>query len=308
MKRLKKLILLLLVPVLTTGCIKEDMDDCENIFISFRYLADGEENVLHQYMDKIDLYVFDADNRLVDQKIYHQDDINSNGEIPSFRLAEGTYKVVAVGNAYDKTVVKDIQAADFSKTYLQHPNFGTASAMDGQDHNYLGSKTLIVPGNNKYLHETVDLFSSHINVDIEIHGLPAPAAGGSVPYKLCIEQANAQTNFNNKVNSTAKGTYYPELVYDAQTNIYHTNSFALFRMDSDGTLSADLCKHLLKIEDAEGNTMATESIYNYLQQFAETIDVTKQEADLPISIVFTPVGVTIKVPSWYVEDLTPDWQ
>ena len=62
------------------------------------------------------------------------------------------------------------------------------------------------------------------------------------------------------------------------------------------------------MEDADGNTLVTGSIYNYLQQHLKSIDVTKQEAYLPISIVFTPVGVTIKVPSWYVEDVTPDWQ
>ena len=76
MKQLKKLILLSLVPVLTTGCIKEDMDDCENVAICFRYKADGDKDVLRQYMDKIDLYVFDANNRLVDQRTYNQDALN----------------------------------------------------------------------------------------------------------------------------------------------------------------------------------------------------------------------------------------
>lgn len=84
MKQLKKLILLSLVPVLTTGCIKEDMDDCENVAICFRYKADGDKDVLRQYMDKIDLYVFDANNRLVDQRTYNQDALNPAQEAPSF--------------------------------------------------------------------------------------------------------------------------------------------------------------------------------------------------------------------------------
>lgn len=102
MKQLKKLILLSLVPVLTTGCIKEDMDDCENVAICFRYKADGDKDVLRQYMDKIDLYVFDANNRLVDQRTYNQDALNPAQEAPSFKLPQGTYSVVAVGNAYGK--------------------------------------------------------------------------------------------------------------------------------------------------------------------------------------------------------------
>ena len=174
MKQLKKLILLSLVPVLTTGCIKEDMDDCENVAICFRYKADGDKDVLRQYMDKIDLYVFDANNRLVDQRTYNQDALNPAQEAPSFKLPQGTYSVVAVGNAYGKTQVKDINSTDLSQIYIQHPNWGTASAVDGHDHNYMGSKQITVPGSNKFLRDTLDLFSSHINVDIEIHGLPAP--------------------------------------------------------------------------------------------------------------------------------------
>ena len=51
--------MLLLVPVLTTGCIKDNLDDCHNVTIYFQYLADGDKDVLYQYMDKVDLYVFD---------------------------------------------------------------------------------------------------------------------------------------------------------------------------------------------------------------------------------------------------------
>ena len=111
-----------------------------------------------------------------------------------------------------------------------------------------------------------------------------------------------------RLTRTKKGTCYPELVYDSQTGVYHTNDLTLFRMDHNDVLSPVCCTHLLRLEDADGNTLVTGSIYNYLQQHLKSIDVTKQEAYLPISIVFTPVGVTIKVPSWYVEDVTPDWQ
>ena len=255
MKLLKKLILLSLVPVLTTGCIKEDMDDCENVAICFRYKADGDKDVLRQYMDKIDLYVFDANNRLVDQRTYNQDALNPAQGAPSFKLPQGTYRVVAVGNAYGKTQVKDINSTDLSQIYIQHPNWGTASAVDGHDHNYMGSKQITVPGSNKFLRDTLDLFSSHINVDIEIHGLPAPgeATRAGIPYKLNIEKSNAQTDFNNEINEDEKGTCYPELVYDSQTGVYHTNDLTLFRMDHNDVLSPVCCTHLLRLEDAGGD-------------------------------------------------------
>lgn len=309
MKLIKKLILLSLVPVLTTGCIKDDMDDCENVAISFRYEANGEQDVLRQYVDKIDLYVFDTNNRLIDQRAYNQDDLNPSEGAPSFRLPQGTYRVVALGNAYDKTQVKDINSGDLAKTYIQHPNWGTASAVEGHDHNYMGSKLINVPGDNKFLRDTLELFSSHINVSVEIHGMAAPesstrTAGG---YTLSLENANALTNFNNETNPDEKETCYPPLTYDAASGTYTTGTFAIYRMDSNGILDANRCRHILRLKDAQGNQLAETNIYDFLAQYADYIDVTKQEADLPISINFTPVEVIIKVPSWYVEDIDPDW-
>lgn len=106
------------------------------------------------------------------------------------------------GKRLRQTQVKDINSTDLSQIYIQHPNWGTASAVDGHDHNYMGSKQITVPGSNKFLRDTLDLFSSHINVDIEIHGLPAPgeATRAGIPYKLSIEKSNAQTDFNNEIN------------------------------------------------------------------------------------------------------------
>ncbi|MFW8314736.1 FimB/Mfa2 family fimbrial subunit, partial [Klebsiella pneumoniae] len=75
--------------------------------------------------------------------------LNPAQEAPSFKLPQGTYSVVAVGNAYGKTQVKDINSTDLSQIYIQHPNWGTASAVDGHDHNYMGSKQITVPGSNK---------------------------------------------------------------------------------------------------------------------------------------------------------------
>lgn len=43
--------------VLSSSCVKEDLDDCDNVTIYFQYLADGDTDVLYKYMSKVDLYV-----------------------------------------------------------------------------------------------------------------------------------------------------------------------------------------------------------------------------------------------------------
>ena len=61
--------------VLATGCIKEDFDDCDNVTIYFQYLADGDKDVLYQYMDKVDLYVFDEGGHILGVGTYNQDEL-----------------------------------------------------------------------------------------------------------------------------------------------------------------------------------------------------------------------------------------
>lgn len=308
MNLIKKILCILLVPAITTGCITEDLDDCDNVSIHFRYDADGDTDVLSQYIDKIDLYVFNEGNQLVDIIGFGKDDLTAGADVsPKFRLTPGTYRLVAVGNAYGRTAVEGTGSADMATMYIQNPEWGVPGGLiDGHDHNYMGQKTITVPGNNRYLDETVYLYSSHINVSVEVHGLPGPESVTS--YSLAFDGSNAQTDFNNKVNPDQRETCVPALDYDGETGIWHTEAdLALFRMDDGGTLSPDLCRHVLRLTDGEGNTIAEHNIIDYIRDNARVIDVTRQEADLPISLNVTPLGVTIEVPTWYVEDVTPDW-
>lgn len=310
MKLVKEIICLLLVPVLIAGCIKEDLEDCDNFAVSFRYDADGAVNVIRQYIDKIDLYVFDESHRLVDVIAFGQDEIAEDELMsPRFRLPAGKYTLVALGNAYDRTTVEGTGSSDLSRTYIQHPSWGTSTQIPGHDHNYMGQKVIEIPSGSKSLHETVRLYSSHIDVDVEIHGLQAPASGQAAvsPCRLSFLNANAQTDFNNEINPGQTETIVPALVYDASTNTWHTEDLSFFRMDRGGTLDDALCRHILRLEDNEGKVLAEFDLADYIAQHRDVIDVTRQEAYLPISITFTPIGITIEIPGWYIEDIQPGW-
>lgn len=307
----------LLVLVLPSSCIKEDFDDCDNVTIYFQYLADGDQDVLYQYMKKIDLYVFDEGGHIMGVGHYNEDELKTFSAKPSFKLTPGRkYKVVAVGNAYERTEVVNLTSeTEFNKIYLQHPAWGTDDEVDGHDHNYIGQEEFFIPSKDEFTvyRDTVTLYSAHVNVDIEINGLPAPEAiraGEEMPYKLMIEQSNAQTDFEGNINDAeeAKGTCYPELIYDAEKGCYRTDDFALFRMDNEGELDESCCEHELVLSTADGKELIRGSLYNFIKRNEKYIDVTKQEAYLPIEINFIETDVTIKLPSWYVEDVQPDWQ
>lgn len=53
--------------------------------------------------------------------------------------------------------------------------------------------------------------------------------------------------------------------------------------------------------------MVRGNIYNYLQLHEEEIDLTKQEATLPIAINFHDVNVDITLPDWVIVDGKPEW-
>lgn len=317
MKHLQKIVYCLFALVLASSCIKEtDFDDCDNVKIYFQYLADGEEDVLFQYMKKVDLYVFDEGGHIMGVGHYDEDDLRNFAAKPSFRLTPGrSYKVVAVGNAYERTEVVNVESeTDFSNIYLQHPAWGTDEEVDGHDHNYIGMQEFHIPAKDNFTvyRDTVTLYSAHINVEIEINGLPAPEnvrAGEEMPYKLMIEQSNAQTDFEGNINTEEKGTCYPDLIYDYERNCYRTDDLCLFRMDDHhGHIDADCCEHeLVLVDNRTGEEMVRGNIYNYLKVNEDEIDITKQEALLPIAINFESVGVVVTLPKWYVEDIKPEF-
>lgn len=310
MRNISTILLLLAVVVLTGSCINDDFDDCKNVTIYFEYKADGDTDVLTEYISKMDLYVFDERGQLRGVGTYNQDELNKKAT-PSFRLTPGKYNVVAVGNMYDKTEVVNLTENDFDNIFIQHPSWGDKSGfVNGHDANYMGQKYIEVTTYEVHQYETVELFSSHVDVDIELTGFPAPEIEGEIPYTLRIEKSNAQTSFNNQINDNEKGTCYPELVYDAESGIYHTVNLNLFRMDHEGHLDEGCCEHTLVLTDKYGNEIVRGSIYDYLNRHEDDIDVTKQEAYLPISIKYRGMGldVEITIPDWIIVDGEPEWK
>lgn len=314
MKYINKILLALIILVQATGCIREDMNDCDNVTIYFQYLADGRKDVLYQYMQKVDLYVFDGNGRIMGVGHYGQEDLKNFSVKPSFKLTPGRkYYVVALGNSYDRTeVVNYAEETNPKNIYFQHPAWESEGIIDGHDHNYWGVHEIFIPdGEYTVYRDTVSLYSKHVNVEIEVHGLPAPeeSRGGDYAYALKIEKSNAQTDFTGNINLEAKGVCEPVLVYDYDRSCYRTEDLALFRMQNEhGLLDKESCEHEIVLIDKETNKEITRvDLYQYIKENDKVIDVTKQEAMIPMAINVGNVDVNVSIPDWVTVDGEPDW-
>lgn len=317
MMKLYRNILAAAVLVLTAGCIKEDLTVCDNVTVYFRYPADGEDDVLAQYMSKVDLYVFDAEGRLRSSRSYNQDELTNHSAKPSFRLEPGRYTVVALGNDFDNTEVVNLRATSLGEIFFQNPAYGDEAApIITHDDNYLGQHVIDVPRDLVMQHDTVTLRSSHVDVMLEIKGLESPAmrdgaSAPQLPVEVSFEQSNAQTDFNNDINTAAKGTIYPTIVWDDKTQSYHSQNLRLFRLDDRrGNVNPEYCTHRIVVRDAAtGDVLSSTPLLEYLEENSDRIDVTRQEALLPIELSFMNGSVSVTVPQWVIDgDVVPDWE
>lgn len=116
--------------------------------------------------------------------------------------------MVAIGNAYDHTAVENIYANRLSDIYIQSPFWNDDSRnVINHDDNYMGQQEFVMPDQEGVMYrDTVTLYSSHVDTEVEIYGLPAPQSRADIPYELSFENSNAQTSFENEINTEVKGT------------------------------------------------------------------------------------------------------
>ena len=105
LKNIFCLALPLVVFVLHTGCIKENLDGCERS-IEFEYFADGDTDVFSQHITRVSLYVFDKNDKMVSAAdlgrnnpiVIEQNELKEY-QSAKFMLTGGRYRFVALGNA-----------------------------------------------------------------------------------------------------------------------------------------------------------------------------------------------------------------
>ena len=316
LKHIFCLVLPLVVFVLHTGCIKENLDGCERS-IEFEYFADGNTDVFSQHITRISLYVFDKNDKMVSTAdlgrenpiVIEQNELKEY-QGAKFMLTGGIYRFVALGNANTEqaTAVYNLNSGKMSEIICRHPDC-TTSEVEGNDPLYLGSKVVEVP-NDINFSTKIRLYSSHQKVSVTVKGYIGDEAQGTTRAATSSDLVLRLTNVSSELDfyqedsaaadqnlaSGALVTYCPLLALDKKSGWYEA-SFNILRHTVQSPMEVEI------IERATSRTLCKVSLKEFLEEFYE-VDATKQEAEIPIIVEFT-TSVTVTIPSWMLQHRDP---
>ncbi|HOT54432.1 MAG TPA: FimB/Mfa2 family fimbrial subunit [Bacteroidales bacterium] len=157
----------LLAPFLA-GYIFEPLAECDNVSIVFRYQEKGAERQISEHIEQVHLLVYGQDKKSVQQHILNFDGQSGIYYSNGLNLTPGRYRLVAVGNAFENTVLD--APGNPESLRLTNPAYLAGGRVTSNDSLYLGQKEIEVSP-YECLRDTVDMASIHLNLNILIKGL-----------------------------------------------------------------------------------------------------------------------------------------
>ena len=290
MKYINPFIILLWV-VLVAGCIKENRDDCGRCTLRFSYVGDGTTEIFQKKIEKVNLYVFDANHNCIVSRTLKQNELSTQSI--SLELSPGTYRAVCIGNAFEATVITDVNCGNYKDIHCTHPCCLSGDIIHSNDSLYQGSKEFAVP-KNRELTETIPFSASHIDMYVEVKGYIETAARSTSPLKLEVNNLSTWVNFNNEVTDDELATYYPLSDVEKQSYVYRFN------------ILKQTEHPCLKLYDSDNKEIFSMQLADFLEKHPE-INIDKNETIIPILIEFKSIGVEVNIPDWAIEDVQPEF-
>lgn len=300
MKLTKIVFCLMLLGGGLVSCIREDFDGCySSNRLLLSYKGDGVEEIFNDKICRVEMFVFDAENKCVNSSILPSEQVESRTALLP-KLAAGDYRIICVGNTH-ATQISNIAECDYSKMCFASEDYLAGEVVSGNDSLYYASTYYTVlpyTGRDDSHEQTIEFASSHYDIAVEVAGVPAVGSRAGAMPELRICGVSPMTDFEN--NATGEATdyiletqYEPEgMLLTARTNI----------MRHDNHEDVDV-----RLLSADGNDLLAEVNLAEFLAANPIIDCSKHEVLIPIRIEFKSGEVTVTVPEWYVENVKPEF-
>ena len=121
---------LLLLGGLSTSCIREDLSDCFSTnTLLLSYKGDGETEIFGDKICRVEMYVFDAENRCVANGVLPPNEVEARAaKLP--QLKPGDYRIVCLGNTHH-TQVGNVASCDFSRITFADGGYFAGETVSG---------------------------------------------------------------------------------------------------------------------------------------------------------------------------------
>ncbi|MDD2289019.1 MAG: FimB/Mfa2 family fimbrial subunit [Bacteroidales bacterium] len=273
------------------GCIFDPPEECDNVSIVFRYQDENAERQISDYIEQVHLLVYGQDNKSVQQQILNFDGQSGIYYTTGLNLAPGRYCLVVAGNAFENTVLD--ASASLESLRLTSPAYLAGSRITGNDSLYLGQKEIEVSP-CKWLQDTVDMASIHLNLNVLVRGLQGMnTKNGTLPVSIAMSGLRP-------VFSPVKGvidplqTYYPAGTYYGTPGLF-VSRFNIFRGN-------DLYGVFLMLFDSSGQELERFNLGLLLEQ-AGLDPAHLEDISIPLEVVITGLEISIRISSWETEEL-----
>ena len=287
---------LLLAGGLSTSCIKEDHSDCYNVYrMALSYQGDGKTEIFPEKISRVHMYVFDENSRCVASELLSDAEVQARlVTLPP--LEPGDYRVVCVGNAYE-TEVEGLSSGSFDSMLFADRDYNSGETVSGNDPLYWSSMDYTIAPYDEYKPvetKTTYFASSHFDVVVEVVGAPALTKASGYP-SIEIVGVSPQTDFNNKAKGQAT-TYVMDSAHDGQMTLSASNN--IMRHSNHEAV-------YLRLVGTGGASLIEVNFAEHIARY--DIDVTKHECVIPFRIEFKSADISISVPSWFIENITPEF-
>lgn len=285
-----KLIYILSLIFLLSGCIKDDLENCYT-YLHFTYYGDGTTDIFPDKIGKVNLYVYDEGGTLVQTIDLNERSLRNNQGTGLF-LPTGKYHVICWGNSYSDTQIND--PANIRSAIVAAPHYFTKETISTNDSLYMGSKDIMAFQSESVI-DTIYFSSMHIKMKVEISGLNDEiGATLSSPIEISIGNLSPTVDFT-RILSNEDVVYYPQTKIEENTHEI-TSDFDVLRFNDDNDIYINLI-----------NKVTNDIIYTLkLKDFMADNNISVNginEAFVGIRFRFNGTSVTVN--PWDEEIITP---